>query len=164
MGTRSGSIDPSIIPYIMERTGMSVTEVNDALNKKSGLLGISGVSNDARDIWTAVDSGNHRALLAMQVLTHYIKKIVGSYVAEMNGMDVLVFTAGLGENDRPVREMVCDEMEFLGVRFDKEVNNTCPRGECALLSTPDSPVKVVVIPTDEEYMIAGDTYRLLQQK
>lgn len=164
MGTRSGSIDPSIIPYIMEQTGMSAAEVNDALNKKSGLLGISGVSNDARDIWEAADAGNHRALLSMQVLAHYIKKIVGSYAAEMNGMDVLVFTAGLGENDRLVREMVSEEMEFLGVKFDKEVNMTCPRGESAVLSTPDSPVKVVVIPTDEEYMIAGDTYRLVTKK
>ncbi|MBR7181174.1 MAG: acetate kinase [Clostridia bacterium] len=162
MGTRSGSIDPSIIAYVVEQTGMSVAEVNDILNKKSGLLGMSGVSNDARDVWAAADEGNHRAQLAMEVLVHYIKKIIGSYVAEMNGVDVIIFTAGLGENDRKVREMVCENMEYLGVKFDKECNATCPRGQNVVLSTPDSPVKVVLIPTDEEYMIAGDTYRLVK--
>ncbi|MBQ3483498.1 MAG: acetate kinase [Clostridia bacterium] len=163
MGTRSGSIDPSIIPFIMEQTGMTATEVNDALNKRSGLLGISGVSNDARDIWAAAREGNHRALLAMQVLTHYVKKIVGSYAAVMNGVDVIVITAGLGENDRVFRQMVFEDMEYLGVHFDKEINATCQHGEAVTLSTPDSPVKVVLLPTDEEYMIAGDTYRLVTQ-
>ena len=163
MGTRCGSIDPSIIPYMMEKTGMSAAEINDVMNKKSGLLGISGVSNDAREIWDAANAGNERALLSMEVLCHYIKKIVGSFVAEMNGVDVIVFTAGLGENDRDVRRMVCENMEFLGVKFDADVNATCPRGEAALLSTPDSPVKVVVYPTDEEFMIAGDTLRLVSK-
>ena len=164
MGTRSGSIDPSIIPYMMEQTGITPAEINDALNKKSGLLGVSGVSNDARDVWKAADAGNKRALLAMQILTHYIKKIVGSYIAEMNGVDLIIFTAGLGENDYMVRQMVCEEMEYLGVRFDKEVNATCPRGKTAVLSTPDSPVKVILSPTHEEYMIAQDTYRLITKK
>ncbi len=162
MGTRSGSIDPSIIPYVMEQTGMSPAEINDALNKKSGLLGMSGVSSDAREVWAAADEGNHRAKMAMDVLCHAIKKIIGSYVAEMNGVDVLIFTAGLGENDRKVREMVCENMEYLGIHFNKEYNETCPRGEIAVLSTPDSPVKVIMYPTDEEYMIAGDTYRLVK--
>ena len=164
MGTRSGSIDPSIIPYMMEQTGMTPAEINDVLNKKSGLLGVSGVSNDARDVWKAANAGNDRALLAMQILTHYIKKIIGSYVAEMNGVDVIIFTAGLGENDYMVRQMVCEEMEYLGVHFDKEFNATCPRGKTAVLSTPDSPVKVILFPTDEEYMIAQDTYRLITKK
>ena len=162
MGTRSGSIDPSIIAYMVEQTGMTVAEVNDALNKKSGLLGMSGVSNDAREVWVAAKAGNRRALLSMEVLTHYIKKIIGSYVAEMNGVDVIIFTAGLGENDWQVREMSCTGLEYLGVKFDKEHNATCKRGEATILSTPDSPVKVILMPTDEEYMIAGDTYRLVK--
>ncbi len=161
MGTRCGSIDPSIIPYMMQKTGMSAAEINDVMNKKSGLLGISGVSNDAREIWDAVAEGNKRALLSMEILTHYIKKIVGSFVAEMNGVDVVVFTAGLGEHDRDVRRMVCENMEYLGIEFDSEINATCPRGEAAVLSTPTSRVKVIVFPTDEEYMIAGDTCRLI---
>ena len=162
MGTRCGTIDPSIVSYIVEQSGMTVSEVNDALNKKSGLLGVSGVSNDARYVWDAADQGNERAKLAMDLLVHNAKKIVGSYVAEMNGIDVLIFTAGLGENDRLVREMVCENMEFFGIEFDKEWNMTCPRGENTVLSTPNSKVKVVVIPTDEEYMIASDTYELVK--
>ncbi len=162
MGTRCGSIDPSIIPYMMKETGMNADEMNDALNKKSGLLGVSGVSNDAREIWDAVEAGNKRALLSMEILTHYIKKIIGSFVAEMNGVDLIVFTAGLGEYDRDVRRMSCEGLEYLGVHFDAEINATSPRGKEVVLSTPDSPVKVVMFPTDEEYMIANDTYELVK--
>ena len=162
MGTRCGSIDPSIIPYMMEKTGMSAAEMNDVLNKKSGLLGVSGVSNDARDIWDAVAEGNKRALLSMEILTHYVKKIIGSFIAEMNGVDLVIFTAGLGEYDRDVRRMSCEGLDYLGIKFDAEINATCPRGEATVLSTPDSPVKVVIFPTDEEYMIANDTYRLVK--
>ncbi len=162
MGTRCGSIDPSIVPYIMEQTGMSAAEVNDAMNKKSGLLGVSGISNDARDVWAASEAGNERATLAMDLLVHNAKKIIGSYVAEMNGIDVLIFTAGLGENDRKVREMVTENMEFFGIKLDRDANLNGPRGENLIISTPDSKVKVVVIPTDEEYMIASDTYELVK--
>ncbi len=162
MGTRCGSIDPSIIPYMMKQTGMSADEIDNVMNKQSGMLGLSGVSSDAREIWEAADAGNERAKLSMDVLTYRIKKIVGSYAAALNGVDVIVFTAGLGENDRDVRRMACEEMEYLGVEFDAEINATCPRGERAVLTTPGSRVKVVVIPTDEEYMIAGDTYRLVK--
>ena len=162
MGTRCGSIDPSIIPYMMKQTGMSADEIDNVMNKQSGMLGLSGVSSDAREIWDAADAGNERAKLSMDVLTYRIKKIVGSYAAALNGVDVIVFTAGLGENDRDVRRMACEEMEYLGVEFDAEVNATCPRGERAVLTTPSSRTKVVVIPTDEEYMIAGDTYRLVK--
>ncbi len=162
MGTRCGSIDPSIVPYIIEQSGMSAAEVNDMMNKKSGLLGVSGVSNDARDVWAAADAGNERAQLAMDLLVHNAKKIIGSYVAEMNGVDVLIFTAGLGENDRKVRQLVCENMEFFGIKFDAEYNMNCPRGENVVISAPDSKVKVVVIPTDEEYMIASDTYELVK--
>ena len=162
MGTRCGAIDPSIIPYMMEKTGMTPDEMNNVLIKKSGLLGVSGVSSDAREIWDAADKGNKRAKLAMDILIHGAKKIVGSYIAEMNGVDVIVFTAGLGENDRLVREGICADMEYLGVKFDKELNMTCPRGEKVVLSTPDSKVKVVMFPTDEEFMIASDTYDLVK--
>ena len=162
MGTRCGAIDPSIIPYMMEKTGMTPDEMNNVLIKKSGLIGVSGVSSDAREIWDAADNGNKRAKLAMDILIHGAKKIVGSYIAEMNGVDVIVFTAGLGENDRLVREGICSDMEYLGVKFDKELNMTCPRGEKVVLSTPDSKVKVVMFPTDEEFMIASDTYDLVK--
>ena len=162
MGTRCGSIDPSIIPYIMEKTGMTPGEVNDAMNKKSGLLGVSGVSNDARDVWAAADAGNERAKLAMDIMIHNAKKIIGSYIAEMNGIDVLVFTAGMGENDRLMRELVASDMEYLGIAIDKEVNKNGPRGENLDISAKDSRVKVVVIPTDEEFMIAKDTEALVK--
>ncbi len=162
MGTRCGSIDPSIIPYIIEQTGMTAAEVNDIMNKKSGLLGVSGVSNDARDVWAAADQGNERAKLALALLVHYAKKIIGSYVAEMNGIDVLIFTAGLGENDRLTRQLIGDNLEFFGIKLDRDANMNGPRGENLIISAPDSKVKVVVIPTDEEYMIASDTFELVK--
>ena len=162
MGTRCGSIDPSIIPYMMQKTGMSAAEIDNVMNKKSGLLGLSGVSSDAREIWDAVDAGNKRAKLSMEVLTYRIKKIIGSYVAALNGVDVIVFTAGLGEYDRDVRRMACEGLEYLGVEFDAEINATCKRGERTVLTKPESRVKVVILPTDEEYMIAGDTYELVK--
>ncbi len=162
MGTRSGSIDPSIIAYVVEQSGMTVAEVNDILNKKSGLLGVSGVSNDARDVWAAAGEGNERARLALELLVHYAKKIIGSYVAEMNGIDVLIFTAGLGENDRRSRELIADNMDYLGIKLDKKANMEGNSGENIVISTPDSKVKIVVIPTDEEFMIASDTYELVK--
>ena len=162
MGTRCGSIDPSIIPYMIDKTGMSADEINDVLNKKSGLLGVSGVSNDARDVWAAADSGNERARLALDILVHYAKKIIGSYVAEMNGVDILIFTAGLGENDRKIRQLICENMEYLGIEFDSDTNANGKSGENLVISKPDSKVKVVVIPTDEEFMIASDTYELVK--
>ncbi len=162
MGTRCGALDPSIVEYVCKQSGMSVQEVNDALNKKSGLLGVSGVSNDMRDVRAAAAEGNERAVLATELLTHYAKKIIGSYIAEMNGIDVLIFTAGLGENDRVARQDIGENMEFFGIKMDKEANMNGPRGENLLISAPDSRVKVVVIPTDEEYMIASDTYDLVK--
>ena len=162
MGTRCGSIDPSIIPYMMKQTGMSPDEIDNVMNKQSGLLGLSGVSSDAREIWDAVEAGNKRAKLSMDVLTYRIKKIIGSYAAALNGVDLIVFTAGLGEYDRDVRRMACEEMEYLGVEFDAEINATCPRGARTVLTKPGSRVKVVILPTDEEYMIAGDTYALVK--
>ena len=162
MGTRCGTIDPSIVAYVCEQSGMSVAEVNDALNKKSGLLGVSGVSNDARYVWAAANEGNERAQLAIDLLVHNAKKIIGSYVAEMNGIDVLIFTAGLGENDRKTRQLIGDNMEYLGIKMDENANMNGRGGENLVISAPDSKVKVVVIPTDEEYMIASDTYNIVK--
>ncbi len=160
MGTRSGTIDPTVVSYIMKKEGISPEEVEKLLNSKSGLLGISGVSSDCRDITEAKEQGNKRAELAMDVLVHYIKKIIGSYVAEMNGIDALVFTAGIGENDRYVREQVCKNMSYLGIEIDEELNMTCPRGEDVELTKAGAKVRTFVLPTNEEYMIALDTYAL----
>lgn len=160
MGTRCGDIDPAIIPYLMNRTGMTAKEIDTYMNKKSGMLGISGVSSDFRDLWAAADSGNERARLALMMFALAVKKYIGSYAAEMNGVDAIVFTAGVGENDRGVRELVLNGLDYLGVEVDFEYNRTSPRGEEVELTKADSPVKVFVIPTDEEMAIARDTAAL----
>ena len=160
MGTRSGTIDPTVVTYIMKKEGYTPEEVEKLLNSKSGLLGISGVSSDCRDITAAAEEGNKRAALAMKILVHYIKKIVGSYIAEMNGVDALVFTAGIGENDRLVRQNVCREMSFLGIAIDEALNLSCPSGETCELTAKGAKVRTFVIPTNEEYMIALDTLNL----
>ena len=159
MGTRCGPIDPAIVTYMINQ-GLTADEVDNALNKKSGLLGVSGVSSDARDIWAAIENGNARAKLAIDLVVHYAKQLIGSYVAEMNGVDVLVFTAGLGENDARVRNMISTNMEWLGIKINEEFNLNAPRGQVLDLTAPESKVKVFVIPTDEEYMIAKDTEAL----
>ena len=160
MGTRSGTIDPTVVTYIMKKEGKSASEVEAMLNKQSGLLGISGVSSDCRDIYAAMEAGNKRAKLALDVLVHYIKKIIGSYVAEMNGIDALVFTAGIGENHRYVRSQVCREMSYLGIDIDHEYNETCERGVDVELTKAGAKVRTFVLPTNEEYMIALDTHNL----
>ena len=160
MGTRSGTIDPTVVSYIMKKEGLTPEEVEKLLNSKSGLLGVSGISSDCRDITEAQAAGNKRAALAMDILVHYIKKIIGSYVAEMNGVDALVFTAGIGENDRNVRERVCREMTYLGIEIDEELNRTCERGADVELTKPGAKVRTFVLPTNEEYMIALDTLNL----
>jgi acetate kinase len=162
MGTRSGAIDPTVLTYIMKTENISAQEMDDILNRKSGLLGVSGVSNDCREIWDAADAGNKRAKLALDMLINDVKKIVGSYLAEMNGADALVFTAGIGENDFAVREGVCRDMDFFGIKIDEEVNRTTPKGEFKDITAPDGKVKVFIIPTDEEYMIAKDTQNLVK--
>ena len=162
MGTRSGAIDPTIVPYIMKKKGISAEEVEKLLNSQSGLLGVSGISSDCRDICNAAEQGNYRAELALKILVHNIKKIIGSYVAEMNGVDAIVFTAGIGENDRQIRADVCKEMSYLGIEIDEQVNETCPRGETADISAKGAKVKTFVIPTNEEYMIALDTQNLVK--
>jgi acetate kinase len=163
MGTRSGSIDPTVVTYLMKTKGYSAQEMENILNKKSGLLGISGVSNDCRNIWEAADAGNKRAELAMKILANSIKKHIGAYTAEMNGLDAIVFTAGIGENDVAIRELVCDNLTYLGVELDKEKNKNFTRGINQEISAEGSKVAVWVIPTDEEYMIALDTERIVNE-
>ena len=160
MGTRSGAIDPTIVPYLEKVMGISGEEADKLITKQGGLLGVSGISSDCRDIRNAASEGNERAKLALEILKHSIKKIIGSYVAEMNGVDAIVFTAGIGENDRTLREEVASDLSFLGVDFDKEANDNIPSGTVGEISKKDSKVKVYVIPTNEEYMIALDTLNL----
>ena len=162
MGTRSGSVDPTVVTYLMEQMHLTPAEMDNILNRKSGLLGISGVSSDCREIMAARAEGNERAKLAMDILYHHIVKIIGSYAAEMDGLDVLVFTAGIGENDATVREEVCARLGFLGVEIDEEKNRTSPRGEFCDMSTEGACVSTLAIPTNEEYLIALDTYSLVK--
>lgn len=157
MGTRSGNLDPALIPYIMEKTGQTVDEVLNVLNKKSGMLGLSGFSSDLRDIEDAEEEGNHRAEVALDVFVSRIHKYIGSYAARMKGLDAIIFTAGIGENSALIRERVLEGLEFMGVYFDAKRNNI--RGEEAFINFPHSPVKIIVIPTDEEVMIARDVLR-----
>ena len=160
MGTRSGAIDPTVVTYIQKAKGISAEEADDILNKQSGLLGVSGVSSDCRDVCIEAEKGNARADLALKILVHNIKKIIGSYIAEMNGVDAIVFTAGIGENDAAIRSEVCKNMNWLGVEIDEDVNKNSPRGEFADITAKGAMVKTYVIPTNEEYMIALDTKNL----
>ncbi|HCW35078.1 MAG TPA: acetate kinase, partial [Staphylococcus sp.] len=158
MGTRSGNLDPALIPYIMEKTGKNAEEVLNILNKESGLLGISGSSSDLRDIEQDANEGNERAKLALDVFASRIHKYMGSYATRMHGLDAIVFTAGVGENSDTVRAKVLEGLEFMGVYWDQRLN-TGLRGEEAFINYPHSPVKVIVIPTDEEVMIARDVVK-----
>ena len=160
MGTRSGSIDPTIIPFIMKKHNLTPDEMADVLNKRSGLLGVTGLSNDFRNCLAASKEGNERATLALKMLANGIKKVIGSYVAELNGLDVLVFTAGIGENQCEIRRMVCENMQALGIEIDENKNENFTRGVPFDITGKNSKVKVWIIPTDEEYMIALDTERL----
>lgn len=155
MGTRCGDIDPAIVTFLIEKKNMTCEEVDNLMNKKSGVLGISGVSSDFRDIEGAAENGNARARLALDKFSYIVKKYIGSYAAAMGGLDYLVFTAGLGENSAPARKEVCEGLEFLGVEIDDAKNNT--RGKEAEISKEGSKVRVFVIPTNEEVMIARDT-------
>ncbi|WP_313119111.1 acetate/propionate family kinase [Proteiniclasticum ruminis] len=160
MGTRCGDIDPAIIPYLMEVKGYSYEEVNNIMNKKSGVLGLSGVSSDFRDIEDAAAQGNDRAKLALDVFHYRVKKYIGYFMATMNGVDAIVFTAGLGENGAETREEITSDMEWFGIKLDKEKNKV--RGQERIISTDDSKVKIIIIPTNEELMIARDTLTLLK--
>ncbi|HLP06045.1 MAG TPA: acetate kinase [Paludibacter sp.] len=163
MGTRSGDIDLGVVTFLMEKEMIGSGAVSTLFNKHSGVLGVSGISSDMRDIENAVAEGNERAALALNMYEYRIKKYVGSYMAALEGADVIVFTGGVGENQTPTREKVCNSLAFMGVKIDAELNAKT-RGKEMLLSLPDSTVKVVVIPTDEEYMIASDTLEILQHQ
>lgn len=162
MGTRSGDIDPAVIEYLMAKSGMSVGEVLSYFNKKSGMLGISGISSDFRDLTAEAAKGNKRCILALDVFSYRVKKYVGAYMAAMGGADAIVFTAGVGENTPEVRERVLDDMEFFGVTYDREQNKKRPSGKILDLSGKDSRVKVLVIPTNEELVIARETLALVK--
>jgi acetate kinase len=159
MGSRSGDIDPSAVTYLMQKTGMQPQEMADFLNKKSGVLGITGISSDMREIESAAAEGNERARLALDMYNYRIKKYIGAYAAAMGGLDVIVWTAGVGENQVGTRLDACSGLEFLGVKMDAEANNC--RGKEKLISAPDSKVQVWVVPTDEEIVIARDTMELV---
>ena len=158
MGTRSGNIDPALIPFIMQKTGQNAEEVLNVLNKESGLLGISGTSSDLRDLESDAEEGKERAQLALDVFASRIHKYIGSYATRMHGVDVIVFTAGVGENSATVRAKVLEGLEFMGIYWDPKKNETI-RGEEGFINYPHSPVKVIVIPTNEEVMIARDTVK-----
>lgn len=159
MGTRSGDVDGGALTFIQDKLGLDSAGLSNLLNKKSGVLGITGISSDMRDIDAAATNGDKKAQLALQMYFYRIKKYIGAYAAAMGGVDVIVFTAGVGENQASMREAVCENMEFLGIKLDKEINSKI-HGEEAILSTPDSKVTVVCIPTDEELVIAKDTLAL----
>ena len=161
MGTRAGNIDPAIISFLCDHEHKHADEIIDILNKKSGMLGISGVSSDFRDLDTAIEEGNPRAKLAKDMFNLSVKKIIGSYIAEMGGVDAIVFTAGVGENDRSVRWDVCEHMEYLGIKIDPEKNKF--RGRQMDISIDYARVRVLVIPTNEELVIAEDTERLVNE-
>lgn len=159
MGTRSGDLDPAVLQFIMNHEHIDINEMLNILNKKSGVLGLSGVSSDFRDLGAAAEAGNHRAQVALDVFKYRVIKYIGSYVAAMNGVDAICFTAGVGENDAATRKEICKNLAYLGIEIDDEKNAI--RGENVVISTPDSKVKVMVLPTNEELAIARDTVALL---
>ena len=161
MGTRSGDIDPAIVNFIAKKEGLSHEEADSVLNKKSGVLGISGVSSDFRDIEAALEDGNERAALALKVFAHKVRFYIGAYIAEMNGVDAIVFTAGVGENDIYMREVICQELGNLGIKLDVVKNKV--RGKETVISTEDARVKLMLIPTNEELMIARDTLNIVSK-
>ncbi|WRS27452.1 acetate kinase [Oscillospiraceae bacterium MB08-C2-2] len=161
MGTRCGSIDPSVVTFLMEKENLNYQQMNDLLNKKSGYLGVSGVTSDQRDLVVAAEAGNSRAQLALDIQRYGIKKYIGAYAAAMGGIDAVVFTGGIGENSATTREVACEGLEFMGIHMDKERNRIVPNGIDAEISAPGSTVKVFVIPTNEELLIAQDTAALV---
>lgn len=164
MGTRTGAIDPTVLTYIMKKEGLSAEEAEDMINRKSGLYGVSGVSSDCREVMQAEKDGDARSHLAVEMLVDSVKKAIGSSLAEMNGADVLVFTAGIGENDAEIRSRICKDMDFFGIKIDEEANVTAKRGTEQDITSADGKVRVLIIPTDEEYMIAKDTQNLANKQ
>ncbi len=159
MGTRAGDLDLGALLYVCEKEGYDLAQANTFINKQSGVQGISGVSSDFRELWSAVEAGNKRAGLALDVFSYNVKKYIGAYAAALNGVDLVIFTGGIGENDQPIREAVCEDMDFFGIRIDKQLNASI-KGKDTVISTADSRTKVMVISTDEELVIAMDTVRL----
>ena len=162
MGTRCGNIDPEVVTYIQEKEGLSAAEMSKVMNKKSGLLGLSCVSSDGRDIGAAADAGDPKAKLALKKLTYDITKFIGAYAAAMHGVDLIVFTGGIGENNTRLRRRVCENLTYLGVKFDYDANVNA--GKDVMLTYPDSKVKVAAITTNEELMIARDTMNIVQNE
>ena len=162
MGTRSGSLDPAVIEFIMSHENIDINEMTEILNKKSGVLGISGISSDFRDLAKAYENGDDQAKLALEIFNYNGTKLIGSYAAAMGGVDAIVFTAGIGENDSFVREQMCAPLEFLGIKLNVELNEKV-RGKEVDLSAPDSKVKVLLIPTNEELVIARDTKEIVSK-
>ncbi len=162
MGTRTGAVDPSAVTFVASKHHFNTSEMSDYMNKKSGFLGVSGISSDNRDIGAAAAKGDKRAQLATEMLQYDIKKYIGSYAAVMNGLDAVIFTGGIGENASEVREGVCENMDFLGIKIDKEINKSV-HGELKKISTPDSRAEVWVVPTNEELLIARDTLALISK-
>jgi len=161
MGTRTGEVDPGVLVYIADKEHLNVTGVNNMINKKSGVFGISQISSDMRDLETAADAGNKKAILALKMYAYKVKKFIGSYMAALNGTDLLVFTGGIGENDFSMRKMICADMEGLGIIFDDDKNNGS-RGKDITISRPESKVTVMAVTTDEEFVIASDTNYIVE--
>ena len=165
MGTRCGDIDPAVVTYVMKKTGKTPDEMSDFMNKECGFLGLSGISSDSRDIEAAILKGDERAYLTATTLAYQVKKFIGAYAAAMNGLDAVVFTAGMGENNPELRERACADMEYLGIKLNTEVNAKAHhQSDIVELSAPDSKVKVYLIPTNEELMIASDTERIVKEQ
>ena len=162
MGTRSGGIDPSVVTYIMNKEGLTPDEMANMMNKKSGFLGLSGISSDCRDIQKAAAEGNERAKLTLDILVYQIKKFIGGYAAAMGGVDAIIFTGGIGENDATIRRQICEDMEYLGLKIDADLNDKASRRD-AKFSTADSKVEAWVLPTNEELMIARDTKEIVEK-
>ncbi|MGN0665994.1 MAG: acetate/propionate family kinase [Huintestinicola sp.] len=162
MGTRCGSVDPSVVTYLMDKHGMTASEFSDYMNKKSGLLGVSGISSDNRDVTKASNEGNKRARLANDMLKYQAKKYIGAFAAVMNGVDAILFTGGIGENDGAIRGDVCKNMDYLGIKINDEVNSST-RGKLCRISADDSKVEVWVVPTNEELLIARDTLEIISK-
>ena len=162
MGTRTGSMDPAVVTFVMENEHLTAKEMDNLMNKKSGVFGISGISSDFRDLSDAAEKGDEKAKLALDMFTYSVKKLIGAYAAAMGGVDAVVFTAGIGENDGAMRKEIVSGLEFMGIKIDDEKNKK--RGEAIDVSAPDASVKTFVIPTNEELMIALDTKRLVEGK
>lgn len=162
MGTRTGEIDPGVLLYLADKEELSVSGVNNMINKKSGVAGISQLSSDMRDLELAAGEGNQKALLALNMYAYKIKKFIGAYVAALNGLDLLIFTAGVGENDFNARKMICTNMEYMGIEIDTGINHGV-KGKDLIISKPTSKVKVMVVTTDEEYVIASDTKAIVEK-